>query len=146
MNEKQLLQDLADGKLSPYEAYTELYTKKPNFFNRARFIKMNIVTDDETANKIMRIIFALPIPIFFIRIGLAIAKVFGSKIIKKTKINNRISKATNNEVDVDVETILEEQVFSHKEVFKLLSEFIKYSKGTIVQVDADEAQVDIRVI
>ena len=122
MNSKSVLQQIQSGTLTSQEALNILYppekVKKSKPGKRASFIKMKIHVPDEGkgVNTFLKILFALPIPMIFARIGLRIA----------TRFTN---KADMGDVDL-------------QEIGKML----KYSKNTRIQVDSTDAQVDIRII
>ncbi len=119
MNYQKVLSRIESQELSPELAYKELYNKKePKPGKRATFIKLSVKVPNEGKglNTFLRILFALPIPLIFARIGLRIAGRF-------TTFDEE------NEVDLN-------------EIMK----FIKYSKGTRIKVDAKDALVDIKVI
>lgn len=72
----QTLLDLKDNLITKKEAYKQLYeTSKPRTYHRAHFVKIKVrVPDDPAANRILRIVLALPIPLVFARIGLKFIK------------------------------------------------------------------------
>jgi hypothetical protein len=121
MNYKSTLEKIENGELTSQEALNMLYPekkqKKSKPGKRATFIKLKIHVPDEGqgVNTFLRILFALPIPLVFARLGL--------------KLGKRFAKDVGDEVDFD-------------EIARL----IKYSKNTRVQVDAKDAQVDIRIM
>ena len=120
MKVKNVLQKIEKEELSAQEAFDLLYPNKPTsqktYGKRAMFIKMNINVPDEgkAVNTFLKILFAIPIPIMFARLGLR----FASRFIKD-----------DEEIDM-------------KEISKML----KYSKNTKINVDAEDAQVNIRII
>lgn len=120
MKVKNVLQKIEKEELSAQEAFDLLYPNKPvsqkTYGKRAMFIKMNINVPDEgkAVNTFLKILFAIPIPIMFARLGLR----FASRFIKD-----------DEEIDI-------------KEISKML----KYSKNTKINVDAEDAQVNIRII
>lgn len=117
MNYEKVLNKLQNGELSLEEAYTQIYKpKKQKVGKRAFFIKMRVYVPDEgkAVNTFLRILFALPLPIIFARIGLAI----GNKFAK---------------IDEDFD-------------LKKLSKLLKYSKNSVINVDSDDARVDIKII
>lgn len=122
MNDKKVLQQIQNGELTSQEALNILYppkkVKKTKPGKRATFIKLNIHVPDEGkgVNTFLKILFALPIPMIFARMGLRLA--------------TRFTKDEDME-DVDL---------------KEISRMLKYSKNTRVQVESKDAQVDIRII
>lgn len=120
MNTLQVLEKLESNEITPELAYQELYKKedkiKPG--RRAFFIKMKIrIPDEPGVTNFLRILFMLPIPIIFARLGLRFA--------------SRFAKMEENEVDIDL---------------KELSKLLKYSKNTRINVDTNDALVDIKFI
>lgn len=76
MNYQKVLNKVENNELSPELAYRELYPEpKQKYGKRAFFIKMRIHIPDEgkKLNTFLRILFAIPIPMIFARIGLRIA-------------------------------------------------------------------------
>ncbi|MEC9485689.1 MAG: hypothetical protein UMR38_07420 [Candidatus Izemoplasma sp.] len=118
MKTKRILDKIESGDLTAEEAFEKMYpvTKvKPG--KRATFIKIDVRVPDESkgVNTFLKILFAIPIPMIFARMGLRLGK--------------RFAKLDNDEIDFDQ-----------------LSHLIKYSKNTKIQVDSNDAQVDIRII
>ncbi|MBU0996608.1 MAG: hypothetical protein KKE16_01020 [Firmicutes bacterium] len=72
----EILLGLRDRSLTPKEAYKELYPKqKTQMLRRAHFVKIRIrIPDDKAANRLMRIIFLLPAPLFFVKFFLRFMK------------------------------------------------------------------------
>lgn len=117
MNYEKVLNKLETNELTPELAYKELYPEpKKKYGKRAFFIKMRVHVPEEgkKVNTFLRILFAIPIPMIFARMGLRIASRFA-------------------DIDEDVDL---------KEISKLL----KYSKHTRINVDTDDAQVDIKIM
>lgn len=85
---------------------------------RATFIKLSVHVPDEGkgVNTFLRILFLVPIPLIFARIGIRLAYRF-----------------TDDEPDED---------FDIDEIVKML----KYSKNSRIHVDSTDAQIDIRMI
>lgn len=118
MNYETVLNQLEKSDLSIEDAYRKLYKpKKIKTGKRAFFVKMNITIPDEGKglNTFLRILFALPIPLVFARIGISIA--------------NRYTNLDDNEIDL-----------------KQISRLLKYSRGTKIDVDSEDAKVSIRLI
>ena len=116
MKYKSILKKLENNELTPEEALKELYpVKKEKLGKKAYFIKMNINVPEEGkgVNTFLRILFAIPFPMIFARMGL--------------RLGGRFIKDDN---------------FDVSEVTKLL----KYSKNTVVDIDAKDAQIQIKVI
>ncbi len=107
MNYETVLNQLQDNELSVEQAYKKIYKEpkiKPG--KRAFFLKVNITVPDESAkiNTFLRILFLLPIPLVFARLGLRI----GSRFIKDdldgfnvNEIIKLIKYSKNTKVQVD---------------------------------------------
>ena len=112
-----VLARIEKGELNSNEAFELLYPepKPAKLGKRAHFIKLKIHVPDEGKgiNTFLRILFALPIPMIFTRLGL------------------RIADRYVDEEDVD---------------FKAIRDMLKYSRNTRINVDTDDAKVDIRII
>ncbi len=119
MDYLKVLERIEKEELTPELAYKELYKeeKPPKPGKRATFIKINIHVPEEDwkVNTFLRILFAIPIPMMFARMGLRFA--------------SRFAKLDSEDVNID-------------EVLKLL----KYSKNTRIDIDTDEAKVDIKIM
>lgn len=82
MKVKTVLQKIENEELTAQEALELLYPEKPaspsKYGKRAMFVKMNIVIPEEGKglNIFLKMLFALPIPIMFARVGLRIASRF----------------------------------------------------------------------
>ncbi len=119
MNYEETLQKLQNNELTVDQAFTELYpvkkTKLEKPGKRAHFIKLriNVPEEGKRLNTFLRILFAIPFPMIFARMGLRFAGRF-----------------------VDVEEV------DLKEISRLL----KYSRNTSVQVDTDDAKIDIKIM
>ena len=119
MKYDKVLRQIENQELTSQEAYNLLYpevpTKKVKPGKRAHFIKMRITIPEEGKglNTFLRILFAIPIPMIFARMGLRFANRFV------------------DEQDVDL---------------KELSHLLKYSRNTRVNVDTDDAKVDIHIM
>jgi hypothetical protein len=119
MNYQKVLSRLESNELTPELAYKELYrSKKAKPGKRATFIKLSIKVPEEGKgiNTFLRILFALPIPLVLARWGLRFASRFTE---------------FDEENDLNVDEILH---------------YIKYSKGTRVSVDSNDAKIDIKII
>lgn len=118
MKSKKILDKIESGELTAQDAFQKLYpiTKtKPG--KRATFIKMNIQVPDESkgVNTFLRILFALPIPMVFARLGLRLGKRFAKlededidfdqllHMLKYSK-NTRIH-VDSNDAEVDIKII-----------------------------------------
>lgn len=111
-----VLKKLENNEITPEEALKELYpVKKVRMGKKAYFVKMKIVVPEEGkgVNTFLKILFAIPFPILFARIGLRI----GRKFIKDDNID-----------------------------LAEISKILKYSKNTIINVDSEDAQIEIKVI
>lgn len=119
MKVNTVLKNIENNEITAQEAFTLLYPEQSNTSSRkgkrAMFVKIKITVPNEGKgiNSFLKILFALPIPIVFARIGLNIA----SRFVK--------------DESVDLQAI---------------STMIKYSKNTKIQVDSDDAHVNIQVI
>jgi hypothetical protein len=117
MKYEKVLKQIEDGELTSQEALNILYPepKTPKPGKRAHFIKMSVHIPEEGKglNTFLKILFAIPIPMIFARIGLR----FGQRFVK----------------DEDID-------------FEAIREMLKYSRNTKVQVDTDDAQVNIRIM
>lgn len=72
-----VLTNLQNQTISAKEAYQELYgkPKKVKGPRRAHFIRLKIRTsDDKAANRLLGILFALPVPLGLVRFGLRFVK------------------------------------------------------------------------
>ncbi len=120
LNYNSVLRKIESGELDPDKAYDLLYTPSiKEGGKRAFFIKMSIKVPEEGkgVNTFLKILFMIPIPLIFARIALRFLR---SKVEDSMK-----------DVDFGIDDIIE---------------LIKYSKHTRVQIDSDEAQIDIKVI
>ena len=121
MKNKNILKDIEDGKITAQEGLDKLYPKKKvKYGKRASFIKLKVQVPEEGkgVNTFLRILFALPIPMIFARLGLRLGKRFTPKEVQDL-----------DQVDFDQ-----------------ISQALKYSKGTMINVESDDANVDIRII
>lgn len=82
MKVNSILQKIEKEELTAQEALELLYPEKPlsptKYGKRAMFIKMNIEVPEEGkgVNTFLKILFALPIPMMFARLGIRIASRF----------------------------------------------------------------------
>ena len=119
MNYEKVLKKVENDELTSQEALNLLYpekTTKPG--KRASFIKMDIKIPDEGKglNTFLKILFAIPIPMIFARLGLRL----GSRFIPD-----------KGDVDLDIGEI---------------SKLLKYSKNTKIEVDSHDAKINIRIV
>ncbi|MFH5881445.1 hypothetical protein [Liberiplasma polymorphum] len=121
MNQLQVCEKVYNGELSASQAH-ELLVPKINtkLLKRARFIKMRIHLPNESRklNTFLKILFALPIPLFIARWGLNIAG-------KKAGSHHGKHEFTD-EISLD-------------EIKALL----KYAKGTRIKVESNDAVIRI---
>jgi hypothetical protein len=120
LNYNTVLKKIESGELDPEKAYDLLYTPSiKESGKRAFFLKMNIEVPDEGKgiNTFLKILFMIPIPLIFARIVL---RVFRRKIEDGLK-----------DVDFEIDDIID---------------LIKYSKHTRIQVDSEDAKIDIKII
>lgn len=120
MIQKSILKKLENNEITAEEALKTLYPvkhEKPG--RRASIVKMSFKVPEEgkALNTFFKILFAIPIPIIFARLGLRLAG----------RLANRFTKIQN---------------FDFKEISKLL----KYSKDTRILVESDEILIDIKVM
>ena len=112
-----VLTRIENGELNSSEAFELLFPEpKPSKLGkRAHFIKLKIHVPEEGKgiNTFLRILFALPIPLIFARLGLRIA----DRYVK------------DDDVDFDA-----------------IRDMLKYSRNTRIDVDTDDAKVNIRII
>lgn len=117
MNYETVLNKIENNELTPELAYKELYPeKKIKPGKRAFFIKLRIHIPDEgkKLNTFLRILFAIPIPMVFARMGLSFANRFAnldeqdidlkeiSRLLKYSK-HTRISVDTDDaKVDIKI--------------------------------------------
>ena len=117
MDYQTVLNKVENNELTPELAYRELYPEpKKKYGKRAFFIKLKIRVPEEGkgVNTFLRVLFAIPIPMIFARIGLRIA-------------------ARYADVGDDVN-------------FAEISKLLKYSKHTRINVDSNDAKVDIKIM
>ena len=79
MNQKNLLQKIESNELTAFDAYNKLYPEKlSKVGKRAFFIKMSVKIPEEGKgiNTFLRILFAIPIPMMFARMGLRLGQRF----------------------------------------------------------------------
>ncbi len=109
MNYETVLNKLENNELTPELAYKELYPEPKNkrIGRRAFFIKMRIHVPDEgkKVNTFLRILFALPIPMIFARMGLRIAGRFSNieEDVDLKEISRLLKYSRNTRVSVDTE-------------------------------------------
>ena len=116
MNQKIVLQKIENNELTAYEGMKKLYPeKKVKPGKRAFFIKMSVKVPEEGKglNTFLRILFAIPIPIMFARMGL------------------RLSRRFIKDDDIDM---------------KEISNLLKYSRNTTIEVDSTDAKVNIKIM
>ncbi len=105
MSKKTVLQKIEKNELTAYEGMEQLYPEKSaKLGKRAFFIKMSIKVPEEGkgVNTFLRILFAIPIPIMFARMGLR----FAGRFVKADEIDMKeISKllkySRNTSIQVD---------------------------------------------
>jgi|LGOV01.1.fsa_nt_gb hypothetical protein len=110
MKYDKVLSQIESGELTSQEALSILYPEKQHRVSRpgkrATFIKLKITVPEEGKgiNTFLRILFALPIPMIFARLGLRIAKRFVKEEDEDFDINEiskmlKYSKNTRIQVD-----------------------------------------------
>lgn len=104
MNYEKVLKQLETNELTTQEAFNKLYLKKPGIRRRATFVKMSLRVPEEGKgiNRLFKVLFLIPFPLIFARIGLRISKRF----IKDDDINideiiNIIKYSKGTKVSVD---------------------------------------------
>lgn len=107
MNYETVLNQLQNNELSIEDAYEKLYKeRKTKPGKRAFFVKMNITVPNEGKgiNTFLRILFMLPIPIVFARIGLGFASRFvkdATDEIDFKEISRLLKYSRNTKIQVD---------------------------------------------
>lgn len=71
---KKILKSIEKQEIKPIQAYRYLYSKPT--FDRATFckIKMNLNNESRGVNRLMKLIFLFPMPIFLIQFGIGFMK------------------------------------------------------------------------
>lgn len=116
MNYENVLSKLQSNDISIDDAYNELYIKKNKPGKRAHFVKIRLHVPEE--GKGVNRLFKV---IFAIPFPLVIATM-GLRIGKRFIDKND---------DIDFESFLR---------------LVKYSKGTMINVDSEDAKIDIKII
>ena len=108
MNYEETLQKLQNEELTVDQAFTELYPIKKKKFvkpgKRAHFIKLriNVPEEGKKLNTFLRILFAIPIPMIFARIGLRFAGRFANvEEVDFSEISKLLKYSRNTKVQVD---------------------------------------------
>lgn len=93
---------LENNKISPKKAYKYLYNEKLHFTNRAHFIKLKITVPGEVgANRFLRVLFFLPLPLALVRFIIKVARYDEEKVpISKDEIIELIN-SKGIEINVD---------------------------------------------
>lgn len=125
MDHLETLERLHAGDISLDEAHHMITpkVKRPPGLKRARYAKMRIKLNKEEsrfARILLRVLFALPLPMFLVRFGLNIA-------IKRMPSN---AKDEIEQAMGDVE---------------MLKTYIKYSRGTTITIQSDDADIKIKI-
>lgn len=110
MKYDRVLDKLENNEISSKEALEQLYPMKPSKIGKRAFlVKMKIVVPDEGkgVNTFLRILFAIPFPIIFARIGLR----FANRFVKENDVDlNEIGKllkySKNTKVQIDAKDAL----------------------------------------
>ena len=107
MNQLSVLEKIEKNELTAFEALDQLYpVKKTRPGKRAYFIKMSVRIPEEgkKINTFLRILFAIPIPIMFARMGLRFAKRYvDEEEINWKEISKLIKYSKNTTVSVESE-------------------------------------------
>ena len=101
-----VLKKLENNEITSKEALQELYpVKKQKIGKRATFIKMKISVPEEGKgiNTFLKILFALPFPMIFARMGLRIGGRFVKDMgdVKISEITRLLKYSKNTIIDVD---------------------------------------------
>lgn len=118
MNYDTVLEKLKNNEITPELAYRDLYPeKKSKPGKRAFFIKMriNVPSEGKGLNTFLRILFMIPFPMIFARLGL--------------RLGNRFAKLDTEGIDINE-----------------ISRLLKYSKHTRIEIESEEAQIDIKIM
>ena len=105
MKNDLVLKKLENNEITSEEAYKELYPeKKQRMGKKAYFVKMNITIPEEGKgiNTFLKILFAIPFPIIFARMGLRI----GGRFIKDedfdvSEVSKMLKYSKNTVVNID---------------------------------------------
>lgn len=120
MNELEVLNDLADGQISIFQAHAllEHHTLLPDKPKKARFVKLYVDPHDESkaVRAFLRILFALPLPLGLVRFAVV------------NQLHKQLSK--NEEWTFEKETLIE---------------MLKYAKDTTITVESKDATVYIKL-
>lgn len=107
MNIDLVLKKLQDNEISIDEAFKDLYPEpKKRIGKRATFIKLKLFVPEEGKgfNRLFKIIFFLPFPVIFARMGIRFASRFvKDKNIDMAEISNMLKYAKHSQVHVDTE-------------------------------------------
>ncbi len=110
MNQLSVLKRIEKHELTAYEALDRLYpVEKIKPGKRAFFIKMsiNIPEEGRALNTFLRILFALPIPLIFARMGLRFAKrYFDKEDIDINEISRLLKYSRNTKISIESEEAL----------------------------------------
>jgi len=105
MKYEKVLQQIENGELTSQEAYSMLYTPQPSDMGkRAHFIKMriNVPEEGKGVNTFLRILFAIPFPMIFARMGIRLADRFvKDQDIDFKAIGQLLKYSKNTRVHVD---------------------------------------------
>lgn len=118
---KHELEALYNGEKSVDEVYHQLVpTIDTRSLKRARYAKMRIKLPEESLglNLFLRLLFALPFPLFIARFAL------------RKGLYRKIQNQSHNAFNFELEDI---------------NHLIKYSKGTTISIDTDDAQIRIKI-
>jgi len=108
MNYNKVLQQIESGELTSQEALNQLYPEEPvkrvKGGKRAFFIKIDINVPDEGkgVNTFLKVLFALPIPMIFARLGLRFAGRFTKdQDVDLSEISKLLKYSRNTKIQVD---------------------------------------------
>ena len=107
MDQLSVLEKIENNELTAFEALDKLYpVKKTRPGKRAYFIKMRIRVPEEGkgVNTFLRILFMIPIPILFARMGLRLAKRFADMDdVNMKEISRLLKYSKNTKISVESE-------------------------------------------
>jgi hypothetical protein len=108
MNYEKVLNKLETNEITPSLAYDELYPiKKTKPGKRAFFIKLRIHVPEEgkKVNAFLKILFALPIPLVFARLGLRLAGKYADieEDVDLNEIARLLKYSKHTKISVDTE-------------------------------------------
>ncbi len=130
-----ILESVYNGTLSPEDALVEMETtpvKPKGKLKRAHFIKLDITLPHESKrlNIFLKTLFAMPIPMFLMKLGLKFASKKGASAIQE-HVDNEDAKTKALDGVNDLEQYYD---------------IIKYAKHSKIDVITDDAIIHIKII